>query len=69
MEENTTIIQVDPTTFEYQEYTTADEQLIPSSSFDTNFTSSTDYIELYVYDDNKQIVSPDETYELKQYKV
>lgn len=69
MEENTTLIQVDPTTFEYQEYTTADEQLIPSSSFDTNFTSSTDYIELYVYDDNKQIVSPSETYELKQYKV
>jgi len=69
MEENTKTIQVNPTTFEYQEYKTADEQLIPSSSFDTNFTQSTDYIELYVYDDNKQIVSPEETYELKQYKV
>ena len=69
MEENTILTQVDPTTFEYQEYKTADEQLIPSSSFDTNFIEPSDYIELYVYDDNKQIVSPDETYELKQYKV
>ena len=69
MEENITITQVSPTTFEYQEYTVADEQLIPSSSFDTNFTQSTDYIELYVYDDNQQIVSPKETYELKQYSV
>jgi len=69
MEKNTILIPVNPTTFEYQEYTTADEQLIPSSSFDTNFTQSTDYIELYVYNDNQQIVSPTETYELKQYKV
>ena len=69
MEDSVKLMQVDPTTFEYQEYTTADEQLIPSSSFNTFFTASSDYIELYVYDDNQQIVAPNETYELKDYKV
>ena len=41
------INQVDPTTFEFQQYTEQDNVLISSSRLDTAFSSSTDYIEYY----------------------
>jgi len=55
------IIQVDPTTFEFQQYTEEDNILISSSRLDTAFSSSTDYIEYYAYDENKSLIFPLET--------
>ena len=45
MEEQILIVQVNPTTFEFQNYTEQDNILISSSELNTAFTSSTDYIE------------------------
>ena len=60
MEERDNIIinQVDPSTFEYQQYTDKDAALIASSKLDTTFTSSTDYIEYYAYDESKNLIYP-----------
>ena len=52
------IVQVDPTTFEFQQYTEDDNILISSSRLDTAFSSSTDYIEYYAYDENKNLIFP-----------
>ena len=58
MEEQITIIQVNPTTFDFQNYTEQDNILISSSRLDTAFTSSTDYIEYYAYDENLNLIYP-----------
>tara|TARA_B100000780_G_scaffold156819_1_gene109703 strand:- start:4902 stop:10616 length:5715 start_codon:yes stop_codon:yes gene_type:complete len=59
MEENKiNIVQVDPTTFEFQQYSEKDNNLISSSRLDTAFTSSTDYIEYYAYDESKNLIFP-----------
>ena len=59
MEEDNIIIRsVNPVTFEYQTYSEEDNNLISSSILDTAFTSSTDYIEYYAYDENKNQVYP-----------
>jgi len=59
MEENKiNIVQVDPTTFEFQQYSEKDSNLISSSRLDTAFTSSTDYIEYYAYDESKNLIFP-----------
>jgi hypothetical protein len=50
--DNILINQVDPDTFEFQQYTEQDNILISSSRLDTAFTSSTDYIEYYAYDNS-----------------
>ena len=51
------IIQIlNPDTFEYQTYSNSDEQLIVQSELDTVFSNSTDYIEYYVYDQNKNLI-------------
>jgi hypothetical protein len=50
-EQNIIINQVDPTTFEFQQYTEQDNILISSSRLDTSFNPNTDYIEYYAYDD------------------
>jgi len=52
------IVQVDPTTFEFQQYTEEDNILISSSRLDTAFSSSTDYIEYYAYDENEDLIFP-----------
>ena len=49
---------VDPKSFEFQHYTEQDNILISSSRLDTAFTSSTDYIEYYAYDENKNLIYP-----------
>jgi len=74
MEENNIIInQVDPTTFEYQQYTEQDNFLISSSRYDTAFSSSIDYIEYYAYDGNKNLIFPNlsdnKVYNQLNYKV
>ena len=56
MDNNITIQQVNPVTFEFQQYAEQDNILISSSRLDTAFTSSTDYIEYYAYDENKTLV-------------
>ena len=70
---NITINPVDPTTFEYQEYSEKDNNLISSSRLDTAFTMSTDYIEYYIYDDSKNLVFPLDTsskiYDQRNYSV
>ena len=58
MTDKTQINQVDPTTFEFQQYTEQDNVLISSSRLDTAFSSSTDYIEYYAYDENKNLIFP-----------
>ena len=72
-ENNITINPVDPTTFEYQEYSEQDNNLISSSRLDTAFTMSTDYIEYYIYDDSKNLVFPLDTsskiYDQRNYSV
>ena len=55
MENNIVINTVDPQTFEFQDYSTSDETLIANNELDTAFTGSTDYIEAYIYDENKNI--------------
>jgi hypothetical protein len=58
MEDKTQILQVNPTTFEFQQYTEQDNVLISSSRLDTAFTASTDYIEYYAYDENQNLIYP-----------
>tara|TARA_R110002167_G_scaffold6840_3_gene32293 strand:+ start:1487 stop:7099 length:5613 start_codon:yes stop_codon:yes gene_type:complete len=68
--DNIIINQVDPTTFEYQQYTEQDNILISSSRLDTTFSSSIDYIEYYVYGEDKNLIFPTEgVYNNKNYKV
>ena len=62
-ENNIQIIGVSPVDFEYQDYSEKDTSLMSASIFDTTFTSSTDYIEYYAYDSNKNLlVSEDGPY-------
>ena len=56
--DNILINQVDPDTFEFQQYTEQDNILISSSRLDTAFTSSTDYIEYYAYDNSNNLIFP-----------
>jgi len=53
MEEQVQILPVNPETFETQEYDLSDQQLLTVSELDTVFSSSTDYIEICVYDENQ----------------
>ena len=52
------VIPVDPKTFEYQTYSETDNTLISASILDTNFNPSTDYIEYYAYNENKELIFP-----------
>ena len=55
--EEVKIIPINPQTFETQDYSTSDEELLSVSVLDTAFTGSTDYIELSVYDENQTLIS------------
>ena len=46
------ITQVNPTSFELEEYSVADETLISSIEVDTLFNPSTDYVEYFIYNPN-----------------
>ena len=69
MNENVTIQQLDPNTFEYQTYSDSDSQLIVQSQLDTVFSASTDYIEYYVYDQNQNLIYPSTTIPLLNYDI
>ena len=62
-QDNIVIQQVSPINFEYQNYDQKDKNLLSGSYYDTVFSSSTDYIEYYIYDGNKNILIPNEGYE------
>ena len=53
MEQEVLILPVNPDTFETQEYNTSDQDLLTVSELDTVFSSSTDYIEICIYDENQ----------------
>ena len=53
MEEKVQILPINPETFETQEYNVSDQELLTVSELDTVFSSSTDYIEIAVYDENQ----------------
>jgi len=69
MKLNPTITKIDPNTFEYQTYSNSDENLIVQSELDTVFSGSTDYIEYYVYDQNKDLIYPNQTVPLLNYDI
>ena len=69
MKLETTITPISPDTFEYQTYSNSDENLIIQSELDTVFSSSIDYIEYYIYDQNKDLIYPNETLPLLDYDV
>ena len=64
-----TITPIIPDTFEYQTYSNSDENLIVQSELDTVFSASTDYIEYYIYDQNKDLIYPSQTVPLLEYDV
>jgi hypothetical protein len=69
MEEEIKIVNIDPTTFETQEYQPSDENLIVKNVLDTEFNPSTDYIEYFVYDGNKNLINILDPSPLTSYRV
>jgi len=69
MVKDITIQSLDPNTFEYQTYSDSDSQLIVQSQLDTVFSKDTDYIEYYVYYQNKNLIYPSTTIPLLEYDV
>ena len=53
-----TVTQIDSNTFELQEYSSKDENLVPQFNIDTSLTQSS-YIELFTYDLNNTIINSD----------
>ena len=68
-ENNVTILPINPNSFTLQEYSTSDQELIPSFVLDTVFDANTDYIELCVYDLNKNKIYPGSNSIPNQYNV
>ena len=64
-----TVNQLAPGTFDYQTYDNSDQTLIAQSDLDTAFTASTDYIEYFVYNQNKDLIFPDFPEPLLDYDV
>ena len=69
MEDKILVLPVNSETFLVENYSTEDVNLITQLEVDTNFTSSTDYIEYYIFDSSKNLLFPGETEELFSYKV
>jgi len=69
MNPTTKITQLNPTTFEFQNYIESDERLISSFNLDTSFISSTDYIEFYIYDENQNLIFPSTTTILTSFNI
>jgi len=53
------IQQLNPETFEYQDYKFEDKNLLTKNPLTTQFISSSDYIEFFVFDENNQKIYPD----------
>jgi len=68
-EENIEIYQVDSTTFEKETYSVSDTSLMLQISQDTDFDLDRDYIEFYVYDENKKLLYPEDVIPLNSFNV
>ncbi len=70
MDKKIEIYELNPSNFEFQNYIEADSQLIAVDGLDTKFITETDYIEYYVFDENKQRIYPTtDVIPLSSYKV
>jgi len=69
MEDKVLIFPVNSETFAVETYSNADSSLINTLEVDTNFSQSTDYIEYYVFDGNRNLIFPNNTQELLTYTV
>jgi hypothetical protein len=69
MEEQILITPVDPITFELQDYSVQDTNIIAQFEVDTVFSQSTDYIEYFIFDENQNLIFPSTTQELLTYTV
>jgi hypothetical protein len=69
MKDNILILPIDPETFAVQTYSQKDIDIISTSEVDTAFSQSTDYIEYYVYDENQNLIYPNNTEELLTYTI
>ena len=63
------ISPIDPTTFEYQNYSQVDNQLILTTIEDTSFDANFDYIEYYIYDQQQNLLFPTTTVPLLNYDI
>ena len=68
-ENNIEIYQVDSTTFEKETYSVSDTKLMLKVSQDTDFDLDRDYIEFYVYDENKKLLYPEDVIPLNSFNV
>lgn len=69
MEEQILITPVDPITFELQDYSVQDSDIIAKFEIDTVFSQSTDYIEYFIFDETQNLIFPSTTQELLTYTV
>ena len=68
-EENIEIYQLNADTFEREEYKSSDASLMLQTSLDTSFDKDRDYIEFYIYDENKNLIYPENVVPLTSYSV
>mgnify|MGYP003114881119 CR=1 FL=1 len=68
-EENIEIFQLNADTFEREEYKSSDTSLMVKSDLDTDFDRDRDYIEFYVYDENNNLIYPDNVVPLNSFNV
>jgi hypothetical protein len=70
MEEQILITPVDPITFELQDYSVQDSEIIANFEIDTVFSQSIDYIEYFIFDESQNLIYPENgTQELLTYSV
>jgi hypothetical protein len=69
MEDKILILPVNSQTFQIENYSIEDVSLISNFELDTEFSQSTDYIEYYIFDENKNQIFPPTTKELLTYTV
>ena len=69
MEEQILITPVDPITFELQDYSVQDSDIIAKFEVDTVFSQSIDYIEYFIFDETENLIYPSTTQELLTYNV
>jgi hypothetical protein len=69
MEEQILITPVDPITFELQDYSVQDSDIIAKFEIDTVFSQSTDYIEYFIFDETENLIYPSTTQELLTYSI
>jgi hypothetical protein len=69
MKDKVLILPIDSQTFQIENYSIEDVSLIATSSLDTEFSKETDYVEYYLFDENKNRIAPETTEALLAYTV